>query len=70
MSDPTVDSLLRLAQTEIAKVLSELEVTTGRYVDGVEICDIEVTQMRSKGKDFIRRVRVNLRKTLGSRWET
>jgi hypothetical protein len=70
MDDKEQQALVFEVERKIAMLLSDLEKRTGCYVDGLNVHNIEITNISSRSPEYLRRVEVDLRRQPGSRWET
>lgn len=71
MNDTRTPAQLRLhAELEIAEILSTLEQRTGQFVDRLDICDTDVTNINSTRQMLARQVVIELRPAPGSNWVT
>jgi hypothetical protein len=56
------------AEKGIAKILAELEQSTGALVENVEISTIDVTSISSRQREYMLQVRVNFKRVPGHQW--
>lgn len=63
MSDP-----YKVAEAKIAAALSELELATDCWVEGIAVRDEEITSVHDHRRRFARRVQINVRGRPGSAW--
>lgn len=57
------------AQTEVAKILRDLELSTGSVVRSIDIQSIEVTNREDRGKRLSTRVEIELERLPGREWQ-
>lgn len=70
MDETQVNDLVDAVQRQIAFLLKDLEARTGQYVDAVRLDDIEVTNIGSPRQEYLRSVRIDLRRPPGAKWST
>lgn len=63
-------SFRQLYEHKIARLLAELEASTGTIVKEIGIVSIDVTTLDSKVKQLSRRVVLELEPIPGSHWDT
>lgn len=66
----TGDELVSLenAEKQIARILAQLELSSGSLVEKVEIRTVDVTSITSKQSDYMMQVRIQLRRLPGHQW--
>lgn len=57
------------AEQAIAKILSEFEKSNDAWVIGVDIDDIEITNLDSRQKEYARRPVIEFKPRPGSDWD-
>lgn len=56
------------AELAIAAILRDLEVETNTLVERISIQSLEITSLRDDREQWLRRVDIDLRPQLGTRW--
>lgn len=56
------------AEQEINRILHQLEVDTGQIVDSIGLSDIDVTTIDDDRPQWLRCVRIELKRLPGTRW--
>ena len=58
------------AEKQICAILADLEKRTNSLVKSIEVVDLDVTTFKDARPQIIRRVRIEIERTPGSRWVT
>ena len=60
---------ITIIEQSIARILSDMEKTTGQLVDSLELVDIDVTTASDDRPQILRTVRIELKRLPGTKWD-
>jgi len=63
------EELIIEAEGKIAAILKQLEINMDMLLEGIDVQDIDITQMSDSRIQLQRRVVISMRRTPGSNWD-
>lgn len=62
------NTLIAATEKEISSILAKLETDTGMVLDRLDILDTEVTTLGDPRPQWLRRVRIDMKRLPGTMW--